>query len=216
MAANSDRFSDWMWRDSPVNASIVVGSQERKTIFIIKRALLMQHSLFFLNAFNGGFREARTGVLHLPETDVQTFEIFTNWMRFDNLPTLIGPDPTRTRLEMVNMKDFINVYAFAHLYQVNKLEDRLKNDYMAAFFPKVQDSLEAFDLFPSDESISSILTELPEYSKLSRAVANAIVTLYNDEYDGALLFKFRQSRELRQKITTIGGRITSTRRRWRR
>ncbi|KAK8177092.1 hypothetical protein IWX90DRAFT_491491 [Phyllosticta citrichinensis] len=75
------------------------------------------------------------------------------------------------------------VFAFAHLYQVNKLEDRLKNDYMAAFFPKVQDTLEAFDLFPSDESISSILTELPEYSKLPRAVANAIVTLYNDEND---------------------------------
>ncbi|KAK7512084.1 hypothetical protein IWZ03DRAFT_426000 [Phyllosticta citriasiana] len=123
----------------------------------------MKQSSFFLNAVNGSFQEASNDVLDLPETDEQTFEIFADWMRFGKLPTFFtGPVPTRTRSEMTNQRQFINLYLFAHLYQIVSLEDRLKDEYRAAFFPKVQDSLDVFYAFPTYEDLNPILSELPK------------------------------------------------------
>ncbi|KAK8158694.1 hypothetical protein BKA80DRAFT_311590 [Phyllosticta citrichinensis] len=47
MAAKSDRFSDWMWRDNPVNVEVTIG----RTIFVLKKKALTTHSQFFRNAF---------------------------------------------------------------------------------------------------------------------------------------------------------------------
>lgn len=58
--------------------TIRVGS--RKTIWRLHENLLSSTSEFFRAAFNGGFMEASSDVLDLPEDDPQAFELFVRWL----------------------------------------------------------------------------------------------------------------------------------------
>ena len=67
---------------------ITVGTGDAKAIWGIPKALLSHHSEFFRKACNGSFKEGVKNKLSLPEYDPKHFQIFLQWMYFDNLPKL--------------------------------------------------------------------------------------------------------------------------------
>lgn len=57
---------------------ILVGPDEKR--FDVHKELLCSVSDFFSAALNGGFKEAATGVVKLPEQDTETFQYFVHWL----------------------------------------------------------------------------------------------------------------------------------------
>lgn len=62
---------------------ITVGASE--TLFVVHRELLTLHSQFFRAAFEGGFREAEDGKVHLPDVEAKYFEHVVLWVYSESL-----------------------------------------------------------------------------------------------------------------------------------
>jgi BTB/POZ domain len=57
---------------------IKVGAEEQD--FCIHKDLIYHYSPYFKAAFNTGLQEAKTGIMKLPETDIEVFELFQGWL----------------------------------------------------------------------------------------------------------------------------------------
>lgn len=62
---------------------VIVGSE--KVPFDIHKQLVCNASAFFRRACNGGFKEAQTGKVNLPEEEPEIFDIFTRCLYKEDL-----------------------------------------------------------------------------------------------------------------------------------
>ncbi|KAG4437856.1 hypothetical protein IFR05_006658 [Cadophora sp. M221] len=58
----------------------------KRKVFTFHKKLLCDRSDFFFKAFNGGFKEATTGVMYLPEDDVDALDSLIVYVYQDLLP----------------------------------------------------------------------------------------------------------------------------------
>ncbi|KAM0152803.1 hypothetical protein ACHAQE_006732 [Botrytis cinerea] len=65
------------WLGSPI-VYIHVGSSSQE--FAVHKDLICYTSPFFRAAFTSGFRETETGIIKLPETDTEIFDLFMGWL----------------------------------------------------------------------------------------------------------------------------------------
>ncbi|KAL1642390.1 hypothetical protein SLS58_005464 [Diplodia intermedia] len=61
-------------------ATIEVGTDEDKVVFHVHKEILTSNSPFFNNALNGGFMEARLGLVPLPDDDPDIVYRMINWL----------------------------------------------------------------------------------------------------------------------------------------
>lgn len=67
---------------------IVVGNAEIQQEFFVHKRLLCERSQYFCRMLQGGFREAREGVVSMPEDCPLAFEVFVNWLYAGFVPSL--------------------------------------------------------------------------------------------------------------------------------
>ncbi|KAJ8114701.1 hypothetical protein OPT61_g3482 [Boeremia exigua] len=63
---------------------VVVGTEQKK--YHIHRAVLIHHSEYFRNALKGPWKEAEEGVVPLADVEVETFDVFAQWIYSGTLP----------------------------------------------------------------------------------------------------------------------------------
>ncbi|KAI9877669.1 MAG: hypothetical protein M1830_002338 [Pleopsidium flavum] len=104
--------------------TVTVGAISKK--YRLHKNLLCHHSTFFDAAFNGEFKEGKTGELRLPEDRVSAFDMFVNWLYRGSLP----PSRVYGVLDGVyggddSALDDLSLYAMAEKWFIPTLQDAL-------------------------------------------------------------------------------------------
>ncbi|KAK7555788.1 hypothetical protein IWX49DRAFT_590688 [Phyllosticta citricarpa] len=208
MAINSSRHWDWMLPDNPLNVRVVVN----RTVFILKKKDIVIQSRFFRNAFSDRFQEGKTSTLHLPETDADTFELFTTWMRTreispfsshrDQTPTL--QTDNWSKAERTWDSAISRAYVFAHMYMVEDFAQALHDAFIKAHFSPCNDALSIFNCLPENATLYRLFDEVPEYAPICKAVSKAIMAFFNNQPDGDLMFHLHLPDSLKGRIMMLG------------
>jgi len=96
---------------------IKVGKEEQD--FGIHKELISHYSPYFRAAFTSGFEEAKTGIMKLPETEAEIFEIFYAWLYRQKLW-----DKDAAREDWPDTEDLVKLYVFADMAWVPSLQNQ--------------------------------------------------------------------------------------------
>ncbi|KAK8158697.1 hypothetical protein IWX90DRAFT_8431 [Phyllosticta citrichinensis] len=155
--------------------TIVVGPEHQE--FEMEMRHLTSRSPFFAVAFQNHWKEGRTGVLVLEDTDPEVFELFEKWIR-----TRLLPQPTDHYLwTMVQDEDGSNpeelwdylmssAYVFATIYEVNEFAEAI----LQQFTSRMRDSERNYNSLaglPKSVTLSRLFREVPTDSPLCEALA---------------------------------------------
>jgi BTB/POZ domain len=131
---------------------IEVGPEKR--IFIIHQKLLSEKATVFDKMFNGSFKEATEQSASLPADDIESFQIFVEWL-------YRGEITANTHEEG---KGWLTLYHFASKYIIQELADRALTAYIQAL---------GNDDLPSIAELGHQYGLASEGSKLRQFVVNA-------------------------------------------
>lgn len=103
--------------------TIRVGDPQAPTEFIVHEEILKSAtgSKFFKVAFNNGFKETTTGVLKLPEDDVDAFRLLLHWAYVN--ATGFTKCEKKAFFEHIDTSTLIKLYVLASKYTMNTLHD---------------------------------------------------------------------------------------------
>ena len=93
-----------------------------KVLFEIHKGLLCKHSSYFRASLEGGFKEAKEGVVELPEDDPKIFNIFKTWLYSKKI--VIDRDGTDTDCPSFSL---CQLYVFADARGVPELQNAVIN-----------------------------------------------------------------------------------------
>lgn len=96
---------------------MIVGAEKKH--FIVDKAALCYHSLWFYGALYGPFLESRNGQVELLEDDPTAFRIFLRWLHFGNLDELLSG----ACFLDVKWTDWIRVFDMAKRFLVDDLKE---------------------------------------------------------------------------------------------
>jgi hypothetical protein len=99
--------------------TITVGQGDSQKTFQMYRGLLCFHSEYFKNLFEGGFKEAQSDTHMMPETAVDTFELFYAWVCTGTISKSDGVCDNKIGHESISQ-----LYAFADYHMVEELKNR--------------------------------------------------------------------------------------------
>jgi hypothetical protein len=128
---------------------ISVGEEGR--LFVIHKNLLCSKSVYFNNAFNGGFSE-REGKMALKEENPEAFAIFVNWVYKDIIPSINMTSKYQYTVDQ-QMTHLYKVYIFAHFICLNELQnkamDAIQTSHrLAKSHPTYSDTRMLFEILP--------------------------------------------------------------------
>ncbi|KAL2072709.1 hypothetical protein VTL71DRAFT_12052 [Oculimacula yallundae] len=149
---------------------------KRKT-FAVHKKLLCDCSDFFSKAFDGGFKEAKEGVMYLPEDSADAFDSLINYLYQDCLPAFPNQKHRDNAMDVSNFSADIlySLFALAEKFCINRLANRVMD--------RLQDLHDEYDVIPDlveskkAYSITSPTSKLRSYSILT--------LLHNNLYVGA-------------------------------
>jgi hypothetical protein len=143
---------------------VIVGTESKD--FGIHKDLICYYSPYFNAAFTSGFEETRTLVMKIPETRVNVFQLFFDWL-YTQVINIRDTD------RKPSTNDLAELYIFADMAQIPSLMNR---------------SLEAFHLlckehrkFPSPDQVRQIWDRTPSNSQLRQYLVDGLAWFANPE-----------------------------------
>ncbi|KAK8166035.1 hypothetical protein BC567DRAFT_265614 [Phyllosticta citribraziliensis] len=178
------RIWDWLEGVEPnkqgdTHVVFFVGPEEE--IFHKKRDEVMKFSVFFEGVVRGPFKEAFTSMIYLPHTPPAVFKLFLDWKATNQLP-VFSAIRRRSCVAAQAFWDehFIPACEFAYTHTMPDFEEALQKIFMDAYFPRCEDSLEAFDAFPSGDLLLRLHDALLPNAKLLQAISRAYNEFFHD------------------------------------
>ncbi|PMD35266.1 hypothetical protein L207DRAFT_110390 [Hyaloscypha variabilis F] len=107
-------------RRRPLGREIIyikVGKEEQD--FGVHKELISHYSPYFRAAFTSGFDEAKSGIMKLPETEAEIFEIFYVWLYRQKLW-----DKDARREDWPDTEDLVKLYVFADMARIPTLQNQ--------------------------------------------------------------------------------------------
>jgi len=159
---------------------ISVGEEGR--LFVIHKNLLCSKSVYFNNAFNGGFSE-REGKMALKEENPEAFAIFVNWVYKDIIPSINMTSKYQYTVDQ-QMTHLYKVYIFAHFICLNELQnkamDAIQTSHrLAKSHPTYSDTRMLFEILPLGHPLRNFAVTYDEYMACLRSNTH----YYNKEID---------------------------------
>lgn len=163
--------------------TILVGPEEVK--FELPKNLLITYAPFFKAALDGNFKEAKEGLLRLPEDDPVHFRLFTNFVRDGSIKFPSGEEAS-----------FVwNLVPFVDKYDIRQLWDCLKKQIKKCIAPDGESDLtldnfgstcwqaepEEVDLFLSRLSRGDPVLQMFATASLQALQRGAVGNLVDDE-----------------------------------
>ncbi|KAL2069722.1 hypothetical protein VTL71DRAFT_14401 [Oculimacula yallundae] len=137
--------------------------------FGVHKDLICHYAPYFKAAFNSGFEESNTGILKLPETKVEVFELFNTWLYTQSLWN--GEDDEES---WPSFEHLIELYVFADMARVPQLMNYVIDTLVA-----ISDLSECL---PDDDVLSFGWEKTPESSPLRRLIVDWIMFETNADF----------------------------------
>lgn len=99
--------------------TITVGQQIKKE-FQMHRGLLVFHSKYYKNLFDGPFKEGQSATHEEPDVAANTFQMFYSWMYIGTITDANGCSDSK-----INHIDMVLLYAFADFHMIDSLMYRI-------------------------------------------------------------------------------------------
>lgn len=93
--------------------------------FGIHKTLICHHSSYFKAAFTSGFHETSSGVMTLPDTKVEVFELFYNWLYYQKLY-----DEDDDKDTWPSMHYLLELHVFADMARMIPLKNQTLSDVL--------------------------------------------------------------------------------------
>ncbi|KAK8158693.1 hypothetical protein IWX90DRAFT_8385 [Phyllosticta citrichinensis] len=185
----------WDWLESlepkhPGDSHVVFFVGPEEEMFHVERDVVMKFSLFFEGVVRGPFKEAFTTTFYLPETSPAVFKLFLDWKATKHLPVFsairrrscVAAQASGAPVLRRSFWDenFIPACEFAFTHSMPDFEEALQKIFMDAYFPRCEDSLEAFDAFPSGDLLLRLHDALLPNAKLLQAISRAYNEFFNN------------------------------------
>jgi len=187
----------------PTTVTIKIGPTSKP--FHVHRDLLVRNSRYFSAAFEGGFEEAKEGMLNLTDVEEAPFRAYMHWLYTGEVDHERGSAYLTRKAYVRYLYDLINLYILADRLDAR----RLRNQVLDAFCTLHQGTY----YFPDDVRLRDAFAVVPEASKLSQLLAEVAGHRYNsylagpDEIDNlatlpqrVLAELFRSSRPKKAKL----------------
>jgi hypothetical protein len=115
------RYADSLTQRRLLGKEIVhIKIGKEKQDFGVNKQLISHYSPYFKAAFTSGFQEAKTGIMNLPETEPQVFDIFYEWLYSQRL---WSPDDEEE--DRPDTDKLAKLYVFADMAAVPHLQNQV-------------------------------------------------------------------------------------------
>jgi hypothetical protein len=129
-------------------------------IYRAHREVLCHNSTYFKAAFNGSFKEARTGELTLTDAEPAHFTTFLNWA----YTGIIELEDGSTSIKSENLDEFISLYLFADKYDSKTFREQILNSII--HWVDSMDVISRGMNMPQLADFARVFNSLPENSPL--------------------------------------------------
>jgi len=106
---------------------VSVGSERRK--YTLHKKLVIHRSEYFRKSLSSGFKESIEGVVVLADVDVDTFEIFVDWLYEKRLPEAIEACPSKNGGVTVKTR----TYALADRFVASEFKQAIFDNYFTKY-----------------------------------------------------------------------------------